>query len=113
MEGTAAGAFVVHDAVVEVAKVLIFIRKRQAVEIVDFLKGFVAFDRPVDAAEDAGNLRAVAAFFEGRQKVRHHDFPFPLKDVVDLRAVLQDLAGRIRDFRAADEDLGLGKDVLH
>ena len=97
---------------VEVAKVLIFIGEGQAVEVVDFLKGFIALNLSVNAAENAGNIRPVFPLFESRQEIRHHDFPFALEDVVDIRAVKKDLAGRIGDFGTADEDLRFGEDAF-
>ena len=69
----------------------VFIRERQAVQVFHFLEGFIALDDAVDAAQDAGHFRPVAAGGQGFQEGRHHVFPFPLEDIVDVFVVFQDL----------------------
>ena len=113
MEGAAPGTFIVHDAVVQFAEILVFIRERQAVQVFHFLEGFIALDDAVDAAQDAGHFRPVAAGGQGFQEGRHHVFPFPLEDIVDVFVVFQDLPGRIGYFRAADEDFRVREDLFH
>ena len=113
VERTAPGAFIIHDAVVQFAEVLMLVRKRQAVQVFYFLEGLVALDDAADAAEDAGDFCPIAAGCQGFQESRYHLFPFTLEDVIDMLIIFQYLPGRIGYFRAADEDLGLGKDLFH
>ena len=89
------------------------VRKRQAVQVFYFLEGLVALDDAADAAEDAGDFCPIAAGCQGFQESRYHLFPFTLEDVINMLMIFQYLPGRIGYFRAADEDLGLWKDLFH
>ena len=98
---------------VQFAEILVFIRERQAVQVFHFLEGFIALDDAVDAAQDAGHFRPVAAGGQGFQEGRYHVFPFALEDVINIPVIFQYLPGRIGYFRAADEDFRVREDLFH
>ena len=50
---------------VQFAKILMLVRKRQAVQVFHFLEGLIALDDAADAAEDTRNFGPIAA---GRQR---------------------------------------------
>ena len=84
----------------QLAEIFTFVGKRQGIQVRYFGKHFISPYLPCHTAQDAGNIRTVAAFFQCAQESRYDAFPFSLKDVVDIGMVVEDFPGSIRYFRS-------------